>query len=76
MKDKKNAKMTLKEYYSSLPPRNAPRNEFVKEVARRCEVTEQTVRNWCIYGIRPRLYEHVKVLMELTGLEEGELWEL
>lgn len=72
---KKTKKMTLKDYYEGIPLRNAPRNEFVKEVARRCSVSEQTVRNWCLYGIKPQSYEHVNVLIELTGIEAKNLWK-
>ena len=67
--------MTLKCYYEKIPQRNAPRSEFIQRVALRCGVSAQTVRNWCLYGIKPQSYQHVKVLCEMTGLTEEELWE-
>lgn len=72
--EKKSKKMTLKGYYSNLPIRKTPRKEFITTVSERCGVSEQTVRNWCIYGMRPQDYKHVKVLSEITGIKEDELW--
>lgn len=71
----KKVKMTLKDYYSSLPKRKSPRKEFVQEVSARCGVSEQTVRNWCIYGMLPQDFRHVKVLSEITGIKEEDLWK-
>ena len=68
-------KMTLKGYYKALAASKSPLQQFIDTVMERCGVSEQTVRNWCIYGIKPQSYAHVKVLMELTGLEEEELWK-
>lgn len=67
--------MTLKGYYKRLPQRNAPRLDFLTEVANRCGVTITTARNWCLYGIKPMSHEHVEVLVELTGISEEDLWE-
>ena len=72
--EEKNSKITLKGYYESLPKRKSPRKEFVDEVASRCGVSEQTVRNWCIYGMKPQDFKHVKILAEITGIKEEELW--
>lgn len=71
----KTEKMTLKGYYQSLPLRDAPRYNFVVEIARRCKVTEQTVRNWILYGMKPQQHIHIEVLCELTGLKEENLWK-
>lgn len=68
-------RMTLKGYYQSLPLRNAPRYNFLTEVAKRCKVTEQTVRNWVLYGVKPQQHVHIEILSELTGIQEGDLWE-
>ena len=68
-------KMTLKGYFNAIPTHNSPRKEFVRKVALRCGVTEQTVRNWCIYGMRPINYNNVKVLSAMTGIPEEDLWE-
>lgn len=70
----KNKKMTLKGYYEALPLRNAPRKDFIQMVSERCAVSEQTVRNWCIYGMKPQNHEHVKALSSITGISEDELW--
>jgi len=67
--------MTLKSYYETLSMCKSPLQEFVDIVTERCGVSGQTVRNWCLYGIKPQSYAHVKVLMDITGLTEDELWE-
>ena len=74
-KREKKEKITLKGYFKRLSEQKTPLQQFVDAVSERCGVTEATVRNWCLYGIKPQSYAHVKVLMELTGLEEDELWE-
>lgn len=73
--EEKSQKMTLKGYYQGLPMRSAPRYDFIAEVARRCKVTEQTVRNWVLYGMKPQQHIHVEVLCELTGISEEDLWK-
>jgi hypothetical protein len=70
----KTPKMTLKGYYASLSKRRSPRYEFISEVVKRCHVSEQTVRNWILYGIKPQQKQHVEVLCELTGIKEEDLW--
>ncbi len=72
---KKVEKMTLKDYFKGLPLRKSPRKDFIREVSARCGVSEQTVRNWCIYGMRPQDFRHVKVLSEITGINEECLWD-
>ena len=72
MENKRN--LTLKDYYAGLPLRKSPRKDFISEVCRRCSVSEQTVRNWCIYGMKPQDFRHVKILSELTGIKEESLW--
>lgn len=67
--------MTLKSYFSRLPKRKSPRKEFISEISARCGVSEQTVRNWCIYGMKPQNFMHVKILSEVTGIKEDELWK-
>lgn len=67
--------MTLKGYYQSLPLRNAPRYNFLTEVAKRCKVTEQTVRNWVLYGVKPQQQVHIEILSEMTGIKKENLWK-
>lgn len=71
---KKRKKMTLKGYYEAIPLHSAPRKEFMLRVAEKCGVSEQTVRNWCIYGMRPQDFTHVKILSEMTGIKAEDLW--
>ena len=73
--ERKIRKMTLKGYFAALPLHNSPRKDFIKEVSGRCGVSEQTVRNWCLYGIKPQNFMHVKVLSEMTGIQEEDLWQ-
>lgn len=75
IKGEKNKKMTLKDYFSFLPKRKSPRKDFVREVSERCGVSEQTVRNWCIYGMKPKDFKHVRLLSEITGINEDDLWK-
>lgn len=72
--EEKSSKMTLRGYYYNLPPRSAPRHNFLSKLVERCKVTEQTARNWVLYGIKPQQQAHVNVLCELTGLTEEQLW--
>lgn len=72
--EQKVEKLTLKGYYQKLPIRNAPRYDFISEVASRCHVTLNTVRNWILYGIKPQQRCHVEILSELTGIKENDLW--
>ena len=73
--DGKLQKLSLKGYYNSLPEPTSPKTDFIREVAHRTGATETTVRNWCKYGMRPNKYEHVKVLVEITGIQEEDLWQ-
>lgn len=71
------SKMTLRDYYNSLPTRDAilPRKELVDEVAKRCDVPVSTARSWLAYGICPRRYKHLVALSELTGIPVDNLFE-
>lgn len=70
----KSPKITLKGYYYNLPSRSAPRHNFLVELMKRCHVTEQTTRNWVLYGMKPQQEEHRQAICELTGLKEKDLW--
>ena len=74
MSEKNRKKMTLKDYFASIPKYTSPRKDFVALVSEKCGVSEQTVRNWCLYGIKPSDYRHVKILSDATGIREDELW--
>ena len=73
--DGKIQKLSLKGYYKSLPRPAAPRTDFIQAVAERCGVRTQTVRNWVLYGMKPNSQEHVRILSEITGIKEEDLWE-
>ncbi len=66
--------MTLKDYYKNLPERTSPKFDFLKKVSELCNVTVTTARNWCIYGMKPKTYTHVKILSEISGIKEEDLW--
>ena len=68
-------KMTLLGYYNALPPRTFPKTAFIDEVADRCGVDPVSVRNWIEGRNKPKNEEHLKVLVELTGIPEEELWQ-
>lgn len=72
--EKKNQNLTLSEYFQSLPLRETPRKTLIETICARCEVSKQTARNWCIYGIKPRNYKHVRILSEITGIKIENLW--
>ena len=67
-------KMTLKDYYNSLPEASYPKTDFVNKVASACKVSTATVRNWIAYGMKPCDEQNVCILSELTGIPSEELW--
>ena len=71
---KKVKKMTLNDYYHSLPDAAYPKTEFVNKVAVACKVSTASVRNWIAYGIKPCNEQNVKILEEMTGIPASELW--
>ena len=73
--EEKKEKMTLKGYYKSLSTRKTPLQTFIDDVAAKTGKSEQTVRNWCIYGIKPADFKDVRVLSQVTGIKEDDLWE-
>lgn len=72
--EEQSRKITLKGYYLGLPSIYAPKTKFITEVARRCRVSEQTVRNWILYNMRPQQEIHYRILSEMTGIKEEDLW--
>ena len=67
--------MTLKGYYKKLPKASYPKTEFIRSIAKKCNVSEATVRNWIIYGFKPTNKSHIQVLSEETGIPTENLWE-
>lgn len=70
----KTPKMTLKGYYETLPEANYPRTEFVNRIIAKTGTSVQTVRNWVIYGMKPKNPAHLHVLSEETGIPIENLW--
>ena len=70
----KTAKLSLKGYYEALPRPVPPKTEFIRRVAERCGVDMVSVRNWCLYGVKPSKQEHIDILVEMTGIKEEDLW--
>lgn len=66
--------ITLKGYYLNLPDSTHPKTEFINEVIKRTGVSFTTARNWVIYGMKPNNPEHVKALVEITGIPAANLW--
>lgn len=68
-------KMTLKGYYDALPVRECPKTAFVVNMAMKCNVSTNTVRNWIMYNMKPLNPEHCNILSEATGIPVEELWK-
>lgn len=77
----KSEKLTLKGYYQSLPERYSPKQRLLENIQQKCEeftgkvVTVTTLRNWVLYGIKPKDPLHVKAISEVTGIREEDLWQ-
>ena len=71
--NKKN-RMTLRGYYRNLPEPTYPKKEFIRTLAIKCNVTETTVRNWVMYGIKPENKRYVDIISEVTGISPEDLW--
>lgn len=68
-------KKTLKFYYDSLPKQTSPKSDFIREVAERCKLSEQTVRFWIYDKFKPSREEFYEVLSEMTGIPKDDLFE-
>ncbi len=66
--------MNLSNFYYNLPERSAPKSDFIRKVARRCNVGEPTVRMWVKGKCKPSMSEHMKVLSEETGININDLF--
>jgi len=71
----KSNKMTLEDYYNSLPKQTSPKSDFIREVAERCDLSEQTVRFWIYKKFKPSRKEFYRVLTEMTNIPEEDLFE-
>ena len=66
--------MNLKEFYENLPHSSAPKQEFVRELAAACKVTETAVRNWIHGRARPAEQDHVNYISQVTKIPAEELF--
>ncbi len=70
-----NGEMTLKGYYQSLPDASYPKTDFVNEIASEAKVSAATVRNWVVYGMKPKNKKHIEILVKHTGIPAEKLWK-
>lgn len=74
-------KITLKGYYQNLPKRVSPKQQMLEEIQNECEnlsgdrPTMVTVRNWVLYGLKPKNVKHIDAIVKVTGIAEEDLWE-
>lgn len=66
--------MNLKAYYQSFPEPVAPKTEFIRKIARICDVGEPTVRLWVAGTTKPSNQEHVVILSRESGIPVNELF--
>ena len=71
---KNKGKITLQGYYEELPEAEYPKKNFINTVVSKTGVSSTTVRNWIFYGMKPANENHIKVLVEVTGIPANELW--
>lgn len=72
----KRPRMTLADYYESLEiPVYTKKTEFINKVSERCEVSESTARNWVANRVRPQKPSYMRILSELTGIPEEDLFK-
>lgn len=69
------SKMTLKDYFDSIPESSSPRNEFIKKMMDKTGCPYSTVRSWFVYGIKPRDERVLEILQEETGIAPEDMWE-
>lgn len=71
----KAVKMTLRDYYESLPAPSHPKKDFMCEVCARCHVNMNTVINWIRHNMKPKDPRHIEILSEVTGIAPEDLWK-
>ena len=64
--------MTFSDYYENIP--SFPKKTFIDEVCKRCEVNENTVRNWVFNRSKPQKVSHYSILSEITGIPAEQLF--
>lgn len=66
--------MSLKKFYDSLPETSSPKTEFIDEVAKECNLTTGTIRNWVKGRALPKEKEYFEILSKKTGIPVEELF--
>ena len=72
--------LSLRGYYNRLPERIAPKQKFLEDVQSECyrltgtRPTLTTVRNWVLYGLKPKNHVFVDAIVNVTGIKEENLW--
>ena len=64
----------LSDYYESLPASYSPKTQFIKRVADRCNLSEQTVRLWVKGKYTPSDEKYLEILEDETGILRDNLF--
>ncbi len=64
--------LTLSGYYENIP--TFPKKDFIDKICERCEVNENTARNWIANRSKPQKASHYRILSELTGIPAENLF--
>lgn len=70
------SRMTLKDYFDSIPEASSPRQEFLKKMMEKTGCPYSTVRSWFVYGIKPREERIIGILQNETGISPEDMWEV
>ena len=73
--NEKMQKLSLMGYYDNLPNPVTPQRQFIIDIMQKCNVVESTAFNWVKGRSKPDNPNHIKALVELTGIAEEDLWE-
>lgn len=65
---------SLADYYDNLPPRTAPKAEFLREIVATCNVDLNTAKLWVRGKTTPGNPDHRRLLSKVTGIPEEELF--
>ena len=64
----------LSTYYATLPKVRSPKTEFLLEVADKCNVSMNAVRNWVNGYSKPCNPEHIQIISKITGIKPQNLF--
>lgn len=65
--------MALTDYYNQLPKSSHPKTEFIRELAKDCQVSIEAVRAW-VKGTRIPNKEHWPAIEKRTNTPAAELF--